>query len=504
MYIWSKKLNLLFKICKLKSTNTKMSILNEAFVNAIGCRFYKSENPLFDIQKEKLLSDMVQAINTNLFDMAGKSYEDIHKFIIDHLLKYPLYLFGLGEIYEIPTRELCIYIIKCLKQAEADTIYIYFCRSGILELALKKVLKEEFSDLKITIKSFDKKPISNYCEVYEKNENELIDEDDKDKRILSVYSFPPLSKFRNIIKGIRTNKQNFSGILFLGDIVRGMCLPRNSNPLLSLINMKLISFGSEPTISFNQIYDPNINEKVNNILKLPFQYYSSQQLLYVNKDMRFNEKPKLNIVSWCNLKSITNLDLNQIIMFMMLEHIYLMLNYGILWDLNLDAIPRLLDIVSSKLYYPEASFKGCIGGKQLNEEVYDLYFKTIDSCGVRHHIHRIKYIKEGKAPIFNKYIDILPLMNMRINLLYRQRILCEICCIDNFYDEFRLKYCAVCCKLSKIRCKACKIMTYCSKKCKEIDYKLLNHKEECHIFNIIDTKQENLVKSENDGKLLEK
>jgi len=457
---------------------------NEAFMKAIGDRSYKTENPIYDPKKEILLKGMTDIYTAKLYDIAGESYEVIYNYIISLLITSPLYLFSMGGIYEIPTKELIMYILDCFNKVEADEIHIYFCRSGILQHALEKVIKSDNIDIRIKIKSFDTKPTNIYTDVNKKGVNKKIDASDRDKRILSIYHFPPLSKFKDIIKGLRTNKENFVGTLFLGDIVRGISLPKNFNPLLSLLNMKLIDYGTVPTISCFDIHEPIIKEQLNTYLDLPFDYNFSRQAFYVNKDRDFTVKPTLNMDGWNNLKRTTALTSDECIILLVCEHTFLIKKYGVLWDMNLDAIPRLLEIVSEKLNRPTASFNRGSDGKQLPLDIYEEYFHRIEY--IRYDMHRIKYIKLRKLSMFNKYVDVFPIMTMRTNILYRQRIQCEISTVEHFKDEVRTMYCSVCCKPEIMNCEQCIHITYCSEKCKIIDYELLNHKEECSIFKFIE------------------
>jgi hypothetical protein len=467
--------------------HTYTHMQNEAFIRAIEDTSYKTENPIYDINKEKLLQKTTDIYTSKLDDLVGESYEVIYNYIISLLIVSPLYLFSIGGIYEIPTKELIMYILDCFNKVEADTIHIYFCRSGILQHALEKVIKSDNIDIHIEIKSFASKPTNIYTDVTKRDVDKKIDVCDRDKRILSIYHFPPLSKCKEIIKGLRTNKDNIVGTLFLGDIDRGICLPKKFNPLLSLLNMKLIDYGTVPTISCFDIHDPIIKEQLNKYLNLPFKYNFCRQLFYANKDMDFKVKPTLNMDGWNNYKRLNTLTSDKGIVLLVCEHTYFIKKYGVLWDMNLDAIPRLLEIVSEKLYMPSASFNGGSDGKQLPLDIYEEYFHRIEY--IRYDIHRIQYIKMRKLSMFNKYVDIFPIMTMRTNILYRQRIQCEISTVEHFKDEVRTMYCSVCCKPKIMNCEQCIHITYCSEKCKIIDYELLNHKEECSIFKFIEDKQ---------------
>ncbi len=418
-----------------------------------------------------------------IIELAGRPYLYIHKIFIDLILEWnarkmnenfnecPLKLFHFGEIYELPTKEVCEFIKQSYDKIDANMIYIHGSSTGLEEHAL--IQSGVFNTIP-DIKSFDKYPKCIYCDdVYKMNVKDPIPECDKDKRILVICCYPTVKMFRDIITGLRTNKDNYVGIVFIGDLVRGHCLPKEYNKYLNLCNWNLIEFGTENSICFNDILDAELAfKKFKNIHGLTHYHHESQQMLYINENIPFPEKPLVVQESLIKLDSILKLSPTNVLVLLMIEQIYLTRYYGIVWDINLDSIPQLNNLVLDKVYKTYKS-KSITSDDTLPEEIVSIYFNTITSG--KFHLDRLLFVKQDIIKSFERINrEYLSIMTMKTNVLYKINIIREITIVDKYRDKY-FNYCDICFKDFNFKCSGCKIAKYCSKKCQIIDCKILDH-----------------------------
>jgi hypothetical protein len=439
---------------------------------------------------EELIKPIVEQAIKYITELSGRPYIHIHKTLIDLILEWnekkkkkkslyyecPLNLFHLGEIYELPTKEVCEFIKISYDKTIADIIYIHGSSTGIEEHAL---IQSEVFDCKPIIKSFDKYPNTKYCdEVYKMNVKDLIPECDKDKRILVVCCYPVVKMFRDIINGLRKNKDNYVGIVFIGDLVRGHCLPKEYNKYLKLCKWNLIEYGTVNSICFNDVLDAELAfKKFENIKGINHFHRESQQMLYINENMSFSKKPLVIEKSLVTLRNVLQLSPTNVLVLLMIEHIYLTRYYGIIWDLNLDTILELIDLVADNVYESYKS-KSITTEDTLPEEIVFLYFNKI--IPNKFHRDRLLFIKQNFIKSFEHYNrEYLSVITMKTIILYRINILREITVVDKYNDKY-FNNCDICHKEINIKCSGCKIAKYCSKKCKLIDCKFLNH--DCEIL----------------------
>jgi hypothetical protein len=428
----------------------------------------------------------------HITELSGRPYLYIHRIFIDWINEWskkmvtrnyyecPLNLFNLGEIYELPTKEVCEFIKTAYDKTNADMIYIHGSRTGIEEHAL---IQSEVFDTKPDIKSFDKYPNPIYCDnVYKMNVKEPIPECEKDKRILIVCCYPTVKMFKDIITGLRINKDNYVGIVFIGDLVRGHCLPKEYNRYLNLCKWNLIEFGTSNSICFNETLDAELAfKKYKNINGLTHFHRESQQMFYINDTIPFPTKPLVIQESLVNLDNILKLSPSNVQVLLMIEQIYLTRYYGINWDINLDGITQLLDSIVDKVYKSYKS-KSITIEDTLPKDIVDIYFNTISYN--KNYINSLLFIKQDIVKVFESINrEYLTIMTMKTNILYRINVLREI---FGKYANKNFNYCDICSKTFKFKCSGCKIARYCSKKCQLVDCKILTHDcailKSCHEY----------------------
>ena len=437
----------------------------------------------FNENMEKHIKPLKENAIKYIIELAGRPYLYIHKIFIDLILEWnqkkvarnfyecPLNLFHIGEIYELPTKEVCEFIKQSYDKIDADMIYIHGSSTGLEEHA---IIQSGVFDTILDIKSFDKYPNPIYCDdVYKMNVKDPIPDCDKDKRILVVCCYPTVKMFRDIITGLRINKDNYVGIVFIGDLVRGHCLPKEYNKYLNLCNWNLIEFGTENSICFNDILDAELAfKKYNYINGLTHFHRESQQMFYINENIPFPEKPLVVQESLVILDTILKLSPSNVLVLLMIEQIYLTRYYGISWDINLDTIPQLNNLVIDKVYETYKS-KNNTSDDTLPEEIVSIYFNTITS--EKFHLDRLLFVKQDIIKSFERINrEFLSMMTMKTNVLYKINIIREITTVDKYRDKY-FNYCDICFKNFNFKCSGCKIAKYCSKKCQIIDCKVLDH-----------------------------
>ena len=437
----------------------------------------------YDETIEKLIKRTKEDAIKHITYFAGNPYLYIHKKFIDWMEEWrknitkrnyyecPLNLFNLGDIYELPTLEVCEFIKTAFDKSNADMIYIHGSSTGLEEHAL---IQSEVFDTIPDIKSFDKYPNPIYSnDVWKMNVKDPIPECDKDKRILVVCCYPTVKMFRDIITGLRTNKDNYVGIVFIGDLVRGHCLPKGYEKILKLCNCNLIEFGTENSICFNDILDAELAfKKYNYINGLTHYHHESQQMFYINENIPIENKQEIVQASLIKLDNILKLSHSNILVLLMIEQIYLTRYYGITWDINLDAILLLINLVVNKVYETYKS-KSITSDDTLPEEIVSIYFNTITS--EKFHLDRLLFVKQDIIKSFERINrEYLSIMTMKTNVLYKINIIREITIVDKYRDKY-FNYCDICFEKFNFKCSGCKIAKYCSKKCQLIDCKVLEH-----------------------------
>ena len=128
-----------------------------------------TSKPIDGIWYNATLEEHIKSIKEKaikyIIELAGRPYLYIHKIFIDLILEWnarkmaqnfnecPLNLFHFGEIYELPTKEVCEFIKQSYDKIDANMIYIHGSSTGLEEHAL--IQSGVFNTIP-DIKSFDK------------------------------------------------------------------------------------------------------------------------------------------------------------------------------------------------------------------------------------------------------------------------------------------------------------------------------------------------------------
>ena len=491
-----------------------LSAINPAIENYLNDNTKMIDCLLYNEDIEKLLKPHKEKCVELIEDLAGKPYLEIHTFLVDLILEWkgkfsefyncPLNLFNLGNIYELPTKEVCEFIKESYDKSEANMIYIHGSYTGIEE---NSILKSKVFDTKPNIKSFDKYPNPIYVgNVYKMNVKDPIPECDKDKRILAVYCHPSAKMFKDIITGLRINKDNYVGVVFIGDLVRGHCLPKEHNKILNLCKWNLIEYGTKKSICFNEIMDAEllfrkyenmkILKKYKDMKTILHNHRESQQMFYINDNITYQEKPVVITESLNILDIILNTPKIEILISLLIEHTYLIRYFGISWDIKLLAIPQLMNIIIDKAYeqYNDESIQ--LKEDNLSNELINVYFHQFNNIKI--YLNKLTFIKENNIDTFvNIRNDFISRVTMKTPILYRMHIIIQINAVDKYADKY-FNYCHICDKKFNFKCSKCKLATYCSKKCQIIDCKYLNH--DCEKLKYYYDKYENLENNTSDEK----
>lgn len=432
------------------------------------------ESDLGLIIGEKKLSLEKEAYDL-IFELAGKPYNEIIEYL--HLNKIDCLnnIFTRAGIWELITKEVCEVIKLAFELTNSDTIYFHAVGSGLEELALEK--SNVFDELPL-IRNFDlnpeqeKKYAQYSINIEKRNVNDLILEEDKDKKILNVIVFPSSKIQKDIIEGLKKNNQNYTGLLLIGEIITGCCIDDTIIEDTYQINYKWTRFYSAPSLSFNDYtYDPQLAKYRDKYTKIK---YISNQMLFVNSKMI--PDLSLNQESIELLSKYTKLDNYYYLIYLMLEQIHFIKEQGILYDMNLDSIEFLMINIFEFI-------------DELPEELIILYFKNLRHIKADLSILLyIKYIVKDSfiLPNLNKKIDIkklkeeyLPKFTTRTDIIVRIDLM-NFLRMNFMKDAENIYYsrCNVCFKQIKKRCSKC-LTPYCSAICQKLDWKLFEHKRHC-------------------------
>ena len=447
--------------------------------------------------ENKITADFISS------NLAGKPRDNI----FDILCKEKG-IFEKGQIYEILTEEVCSFIKRSFESCEADIIYFHGSYSGIEACCIKK--SNVFGDTIPEMFCYDIHPKPMYDIVDIMNVKDKIPSIHEGKRIMVVYVYPHIDFFDKIIEGIHTNKDNYVGAIFIGDLLSNNCVPDTINLTLARHNWTTIEFGNSPSTSFNEIYDKRLFKTRQTHLDVEQNYYSSTQIFYANKNVSYKKEPQHSLEGWKKLKTILNFTTRQVLTILMIEQIYLITYYGITWDYTLISIPKLLTTINTimmkintldlkpfindyikyikKYVISNPSIDGNYSDIPINPKERNLNAFFIIFTEYLNTIH--KYKSQITKLLFinnkDKYKDtdiatsILPFITLKTDSIYRQKIHMILSDIKIYnIEEIKASYCHVCLKPYKYKCAICNNGSYCSKTCQLWDWTINNHKVSC-------------------------
>jgi len=491
-----------------------MAAFNPAISKAIADNRKYEDNVLHDDQTQHTITNKrmlcLKYIRENI---AGKPYE--HNY---NILRQDHNIFNRGLIYEILTQEVCSFIKKSFEACEADIIYFHCSSTGIESCCIKK--STVFGDNIPEMFSYDICPKSidySYDYVEKMNVKDQISDTHKDKRIMVVYVYPHKSIFDKIMEGITINKDNYVGAIFIGDLLSNTCVPNTINLEFAQRHWSHIEFGTCPSTSFNGIYDPFLSVALQVNLELEHYYYKSTQLFYINNNVSYKKKPIHNPEGWKKLQSLLNLNTKNILIILMIEHIYLIKYFGITWDYDMVSIPMLLHTILTKL--SEIDFKKVISEYKHYENIdstqdpnkdtkynaisfpkeskyysfvniLNQYLKMINLY--KKQIIKILFIKDKKNVQYNDIsTNILPFITLKTDVFYRQKLNMILLNLPIYnIEEIKSYYCHVCLKPYKYKCAICNNGSYCSKTCQRWDWTINNHRDSCKIITKLNNNTE--------------
>lgn len=422
--------------------------------------------------------------------LLGKPYIEIQSELGNNLDGPSFYqnLFRRASIYEIYSYEICKYIYNTYKKLECDLIYFYNDVSGSIGRAFKNcdLFKEPNKNVIPPYKIFDENPDQVKFTFYDNVEKINISSkikftDDLNKRILLVITYSNLNMINSILKGIKVNKENYYGILFIGNVISNDSLPFNIEKLLLDINYNFVEYNNCFSVSYNDIYDNTLKK-----LKLKYlqRFNSSCSTLFINSNkIQWEKKNNIELYNKHKQLYTYNFIINYII-----DYVYLIYSEYILWDLNLNYLSSICNIVSinARENYLNKDNKEY---KKFPEEIIIEFYRALrlikKSVNILLFIYSENKLYDQKE--FNKTQTellelkkfILPLISYKTDNYYKYNILDFIKIKTQQYNKIHDNYCIVCINPKKFYCKSCKITPYCSKTCQELDWKYLNHKKLC-------------------------
>ena len=154
-----------------------------------------------------------------------------------------------------------------------------------------------------------------------------IKEKDQNKKILLVITYSNLEMLDSILKGLDKNRENYYGVLFVGNVINNDCLPDDIEKIMENINYLLVEFQNLFSISYNDIYDVELKEMKLKYLK---RVNSNFLLLFINQNkINSYEKNNLNIYYKNKYNYLENYVINNVI-----EFVYLVKCESIYFDLH--------------------------------------------------------------------------------------------------------------------------------------------------------------------------
>ena len=474
---------------KLYITVTKTGI--EDMTEKIDKPYYKEDN-------EKVLQPYYEGSFYTIKELAGLPYEKIIKYLNTFKTGAIQDLFRRSGVSEILTKEVCACIGSIYMRTGAEMIYFHNAGAGAESLAFKQsgILK----DCPPPIRVFDKYPEKSlyydyYDDVIKMNiKDKIIFEEDLDKRIL-VVSVAPLCSMRNdILEGMKKNKDNYVGILFIGEIIKGLNMDDDLHYELGKIDYDFASFNIFPSVSSHDIYDEKLNKLKIDALKIK---HTSNQLFFVNQNI--NESFIVNIDNFMMLNSIHTLPYDSSLISCMLEHTYFMNMQGILWDMSLEAFANLNIMVHFKIENPELTPDGIETGKPIPLDVIIAYYKAIKR--IKYQINILLYMRQSlKPPLLSFKNLILPSITYKTDTLYKQQLYNFVEDKCRGHEYYHRMICQVCIKKQKYICTGCGVNRYCSEQCRQIDWKYLGHKHECRELKKCRIELDEQLKTDQDRK----
>ena len=472
-------------ISAIESLNPKRKLPSNLYMtvtkDGIEDMVDKIDKPYYSEENEKILKPYYEGCYHTIKDLAGKPYERIRQYLDKFKRGAIQDLFRRGGVSEILTKEVCYFIADTFTKTGAQMIYFHNAGAGAESFAFKQ--SNVFKDFMPPIRVFDKYPEKNlihdyYDDVIKMNiKDKIIFEEDLDKRIL-VVSVAPICSMRNdILKGMENNKENYVGIIFIGEIIKGLNIDDDLHNELVKIDYEFATFSIFPSVSCHDIYDDDLNLIKMEHLKVA---HTSNQLFFINQHI--NKSYVVNIENFMMLNSIhrsVGSNLIGSLISCMIEHTYFMNTQGILWDLKLDAFANLNLLVHYKIRFPELTDGDDSGmGIPLPNNIIIEYYKAIKR--IKYQVNIIIFLRQSMMPeLLEIKRRIIPTITYKTDTLYKQQIynLIEDKCKNHQY--YHRLVCQVCIKEQKFICKGCGVHRYCSKECQKIDWKYLGHKHQC-------------------------
>lgn len=390
---------------------------------------------------ELILRNIYKEVYINILELLGMPYSKlIAKLIKIHTIKsgstekldlHELYnLFSRGNIWELPTYEVCQYTKNCMEKCNATNIHIYngspdvesitlscaIIKSGVfgkdipsikcfdsnpekhkyssyvgaefLSAECSGVFDEEITEIKRNQLKFHEKCKYRLPDILKQPQNLIksnitkpINKEYSKCKSLLVCTYPNDTYFGKILKCVTINN-NYNGILIICDTISNMRLPTEFIDLFKQIGYTFIEYGDQPSISYHDIYD----EKFAFIRTKFMNYrYNSNQLYFIKSCLIEGDitiQPRLYTFE----QSLT---------YLMIEHINNIKIYDITYDLNLFSINNILKLVI-EIYTDNRNSKNDI---KLHESIFTAFFIAISS--IKPFINIINYIKENSENILN-------------------------------------------------------------------------------------------------------
>ena len=372
-------------------------------------------------------------------------------------------------------------------------IYFYNDQSGSIGRAFKNCDYFKKDDTNIPpYKIFDKSPelvkYTYYDKVQKMNISAKIKEEDQNKKILLVITYSNLEMLDSILKGLDKNRENYYGVLFIGNVINNDCLPDDIEKIMENINYLLVEFQNLFSISYNDIYDVELKEMKLKYLK---RVNSNFLLLFINQNkINSYEKNNLNVYYKNKHNYLENYVINNVI-----EFVYLVKCESIYFDLQLKTIYPLCIFMVSKLEENYLNKKNK-DYEKFPEEILTLFFKYLRYIKKEFNLllfinssynlsYNILELEKTQLKLKEVKNHIIPKITFKTDNYYKFDVIDYIKITTSNYNKIHDNFCFVCHKFKKFYCKACKISPYCSKACQEFDWKYLNHKKICKdIFSL--------------------
>lgn len=289
----------------MPTNKTELSIFKQCFLEKDSrIKVYYFVKVLYSEKYEKILEQLYKNAFLEILKLSGRSFVEIRKRLYDlktikGLNQHDINsIFTSGEIWEIPTKEICEFIKSCME--ETHSVNIHFCNGSpeneSITLLYALIRCGIFGKTIPHMKCFDNgdelHPYSNYILTYLAAYESGVFKDEMDEidsqlisetHITSVSLLPKiLVKPQNLIKGdirktlppdlaiykslmvclypndtyfpklidcLKNNYETYNGVLFICDSIAGLNLPKDFNLALYKVGYTFIKLGDQPTVA---------------------------------------------------------------------------------------------------------------------------------------------------------------------------------------------------------------------------------------------------------------